>query len=113
MQAMMREGDEDALIQSTLLQGLLSGDVVAASIRARLKLQRENQTMRRRLTMSRIRTEQVKQKLLGIEADARSKPAAPWYETVNHIREIYGLPAVNPPLLPAAQVTAEIISQPL
>ena len=112
MQHVMKEGDEDVLIQSTLIQGLLSGDVMAASIRARLKLQRENQRMRRRLTLSRIRTEEVKQRLLSVEADAREKPPRPWHETLNVIREIYGLAPMNQPLLPQSSITAEVISGP-
>ncbi|MBI4166223.1 MAG: hypothetical protein HY508_10880 [Acidobacteria bacterium] len=111
MQKILQAGDEDVLIQATLMQGLLSGDVMAASIRARLKLQRENQAMRRRLTMSRIRTESVKQRLLTVEAERREKPDEPLQVTLNKIREIYGLKPINPPLLPAAQVTAEFLSE--
>ena len=112
MQRVLQAGDEDVLIQSTLMQGLLSGDVMAASIRARLKLQRENQTMRRRLTMARIRTEGVKQKLLEVEVISRSRPEVSLLDTMNRIREIYGLRPMNQPLLPAPQSpAADIISE--
>jgi len=114
MQRVLKSGDEDVLIQSTLMQGLLSGDVMAASIRARLKLQRENQSMRRRLTMSRIRTENVKQRLLAIEADRREKPDTPLRDVLYKIREIYGLNETNPPLLLTAQnPVVDIVSEAL
>ena len=114
MQRVLKSGDEDVLIQSTLMQGLLSGDVMAASIRARLKLQRENQSMRRRLTMSRIRTENVKQRLLAIEADRREKPDTPLRDVLYKIRVIYGLNETNPPLLLTAQnPVVDIVSEAL
>ena len=113
MQSVLKSGDEDALVNATLLQGILSGDVTAASFKMRARLQRENMAMRRRLTMSRIKTEQVKQRLLTAEADRREKPDTPWSVTVDRIREVYGLAPMNPPLLPAAVTAAEIINDPL
>lgn len=112
MQSVLKAGDEDALASTMLLQGILSGDVMAASFHVRQRLQRENLRLRRRLNMARIKTETAKVRLLEIEATARSRPASSPFELMNHIREIYGLPPVHQPLLPQSTITAEVISEP-
>lgn len=122
MQSTLKAGDEDALTQATLLQGILSGDVMAASFHARQKLQRENFLLRRRLTMSRIKTETVKQRLLAIEANRRERPETPGWVIALKVADIYGLNAPEDyarlaeweqnqrPLLAAVEVAAQEIS---
>ena len=97
-----------------MLQGVLSGDVMAAAVVTRQRLQRENLRLRERLTRARIRTEEAKVKLLDIEAEVRTRPELPMYEIVNRMRAIYGLlPVAQPALLPAVETTVtEILQEP-
>jgi hypothetical protein len=95
-----------------MLQGVLSGDVMAAAIITRQRLQHENLRLRERLTRARIRTEEAKHHLLNIESEVRSRPAPDAFEMVNRMRAIYGmLPIERPALLPAAETTAIEILQ--
>jgi len=109
----LKTGDREAIAEATMLQGVLSGDVMAASIITRQRLQRENLRLRERLTRARIRTEQAKVKLLDIEGELRSRPPQDPYQIVNSVRAIYGLlPVERPALLPAIESTAtEIIEE--
>ena len=107
----LKAGDREALVEATMLQGILSGDVIAASIAARARLQREHLQLRRRLAYSRIKTESAKQRLLDVEVEVRTRPQPDLRTMVNRMREIYGLPPIPSPLLP--EVAAEIVSETL
>ncbi len=91
----MRGTNSAELAESLILQGILSGDVYAASIHTRSRLQNENLRLKKRLTNSRLKTERVKRELL--EA-AKPRPhltaEQDRYRNVqmmNRINEIYGL----------------------
>lgn len=102
MQRVLRSGDEDVLAKATLLQGVLSGDVIAASIQARQRLQRENLHLRRRIATARLKTELVKQRLLEAEAQRIERHEPTPIVVLNSIREVYGLPPHRElPALPA------------
>lgn len=91
MRNTLRAGDEDALAQATMLQGVLSGDVIAASMHARHRLQRENLQLRRRLTLARIKTEAAKQILFEAEAHRSEATGEITALQIQRIREVYGL----------------------
>jgi hypothetical protein len=105
MQRTLRAGDEDALAQATMLQGILSGDVIAASMHARQRLQNENLRLRRRLTHVRIKTEEAKRRLLEAETDRSQVSGEITAIQINRIREIYGLEPQRL-LPPAREITA-------
>ena len=109
LKAILRAGDEDALADSMLLQGILSGDVMAASFHVRQRLQRENLRLRRRLNMARIKTEAAKVRLLEIELYNRSKEPELVETTLNKIKQIYGLAPTVRRELPS--ITSEVILQ--
>lgn len=90
-----------------MIQGVLSGDVMAATFISKQRLARENTRLRRRITFARLRTEEAKRRLLDIEADRRERPDPDPVTMINRIREIYGMRPL--PLL--ANPTAEIISE--
>ncbi len=118
----LKTGDEDLLAKATMLQGVLSGDVIAASIHARARLQRENLRLRARLTHARLKTEAAKQILLDAEARRTTQTTLMTGDALQRIRDIYGLseprpvPALPPieaeplPALPPA--TLEEVSKP-
>jgi len=95
-------GQQD-LTRALLLQGILSGDAVAASIAERQRLQKANLRLRQRLTHARLRTERAKAQLLE-RAATRPTPLQ-GLALVNALREIYGIPPL--PLLPPAELTTE------
>jgi hypothetical protein len=96
-----------------MLQGILSGDIMAAMVHTRQRLQNENLRLRRRITMSRLKTEEAKARLLSIEADRRARPEPTAREVLEQVRAIYGLPQATQPLLPApADAVAEILAEP-
>ena len=95
-------GQQD-LTRALLLQGILSGDTVAAAIAERQRLQKENLRLRQRLTFARLRTERAKASLLE-RAATRPTPLQ-GLDLVNALREIYGIPPL--PLLPPAELTTE------
>lgn len=97
---------QQELTQALLLQGILSGDVVSASIAQRQRLQKANLRLRQRLTYARLRTERAKAQLL--ERTLTRPTPLQGLDLVNQLREIYGIAPL--PLLPAAPVTAEIVS---
>lgn len=103
---LVKRGDEDMLARATLLQGVLSGDVVAASIHARQRMQRDILRLKTRLAHEHLRTEQVKRRLL--EAQVETIEHADLTGTaIARIYEIYGLqPPREKPALPPADVTA-------
>lgn len=104
---LVKSGDEDMLARATLLQGVLSGDVVAASIHARQRMQREILRLKTRLAHAHLKTEAVKQRLLEIEADRFEHADLPG-QTLTRIYEIYGLkPPALSRALPASTVTVE------
>jgi hypothetical protein len=104
---LVKSGDEDLLARATLLQGVLSGDVVAASIHTRQRMQREILRLKTRLAHAHLKTESVKQRLLEIEADRFEHADLPG-TTLTRIYEIYGLkPPRETRALPAATVTVE------
>jgi hypothetical protein len=105
MQRQLKAGDEDALAQATLLQGVLSGDVIAASIHARQRLQRENLRLRARLTHARLKTEAAKQLLLQAEASRSIRTQDMNEDAYRRIRDLYGLDTQPFHALPAANVT--------
>lgn len=90
--AITRTGITQELAEATLLQGILSGDVAAASIATKVRLMNENLRLRQRLTASRLRSEQVKQAILRNEL-SRSKrhPPKTQDQIISSIRAIYGL----------------------
>ena len=95
-----------------MLQGVLSGDVMAAAVVTRQRLQRENLRLRERLTRARIKTEEAKYQLLNIESEVRSRPQLDPYEILTRVRAIYGLlPVARAALLPPAETTAIEILQ--
>jgi len=103
---LVKSGDEDMLARATLLQGVLSGDVVAASIHTRQRMQREILRLKTRLAHAHLKTESVKQRLLEAEASKIEQAELPGH-FLNRIREIYGLPPVTTLQLPAASITIE------
>jgi len=103
---LVKSGDEDMLARATLLQGVLSGDVVAASIHTRQRMQREILRLKTRLAHAHLKTEAVKQRLLEAEASKIEQAELPGH-FLNRIREIYGLAPVTTLQLPAASVTIE------
>ena len=105
---LVNSGDEDMLARATLLQGVLSGDVVAASIHARQRMQREILRLKTRLAHAHLKTESVKQRLLEAEASKIEQAELPGH-FLNRIREIYGLPPVILKALPEATITIEAI----
>jgi hypothetical protein len=108
-----KQGDQAVVTQAVMLPGILSGDIMAAMVHTRQRLQNENLRLRRRITMSRLKTEEAKARLLSIEADRRSRPEPTASEILSQVRAIYGLTHTSPPLLPApADAVAEILSEP-
>ena len=95
------------LAQATLLQGILSGDVLAASMHERQRMQRENLRLRQRFAHVRLRTEQAKAKLLELAAVQPTKLIGD--ALMEHIADIYGLEWKARPQLPAAQVEAQVV----
>ncbi len=108
LQRSLKKGDEDALAKSTLLQGVLSGDVVAASIHARQRLQRENLQLRRRLTLARLKTEHAKRLLIEAETARSMKGTEFTQATIDEIKAIYGLAPSLRKSLPAPPADAEV-----
>jgi hypothetical protein len=108
----LKKGDREAIAEATMLQGVLSGDVMAAAVVTRQRLQRENLRLRERLTRARIKTEEAKYQLLNIESEVRSRPQLDPYEILTRVRAIYGLlPVARAALLPPAETTAIEILQ--
>ena len=102
----VKKGDANALAQATMLQGLLSGDVMTAAIAERQRLQRENLKLRQRLTHAKMRTERAKAVLLEKAAAPQERLTPP--ELLAKLREIYGFqPFEEPKALPPAVVTIE------
>lgn len=105
---LVKRGDEDMLARATILQGVVSGDVVAASIHARQRMQREILRLKTRLAHAHLKTEAVKQRLLEAEATTIEHAELP-AQMMMRIREIYGLPQREIHQLAAADLTAEAI----
>lgn len=97
------ESGQQDLTRALLLQGILSGDTVAAAIAERQRLQKENLRLRQRLTYAKLRTERAKAIMLEKATAAPTRLTG--LNLVNQLREIYGIPPL--PLLPAAQVNTE------
>jgi len=104
LRAAGEHGQQD-LTRALLLQGILSGDTVAAAIAERQRLQKENLRLRQRLTFARLRTERAKAIIL--EKASAGPNQLVGEALVNQVRAMYGL---QPDLLlPAAEITAEIV----
>jgi hypothetical protein len=103
LRAAGEHGQQD-LTRALLLQGILSGDTVAAAIAERQRLQKENLRLRQRLTFARLRTERAKASLLE-RAATRPTPLQ-GIELINQLRAIYSLAPL--PLLPAPEVNREL-----
>lgn len=82
-------GIED-LATATLLQGIVSGDVISAGIITRQRLQRENLRLRMRLAAQKLRQSRAKERLLNVNAEKEERQISHG-ELVNRIRDIYGL----------------------
>jgi len=104
LRAAGEHGQQD-LTRALLLQGILSGDTVAAAIAERQRLQKENLRLRQRLTFARLRTERAKAIMLEKATAAPTRLTG--LALVNELRAIYGLQPEL--LLPAAEITAEIV----
>ncbi len=87
----LQKGDKDALAEAVLLQGIISGDVISASILTRQKMQRENLRLRQRLAVQKLRESRAQQRLLEVTADRAERKQSP-ADLIRTIREIYGLP---------------------
>lgn len=107
MKAILRRGDADDLAQATLLQGIISGDVISASIITRQRLQRENLRLRERLAVQKLRESRAQERLLQLTAD-KAEQQINHAEIVSRVREIYGLQPFANPQLPAS---TEIIQE--
>jgi len=105
LKAAGHHGQED-LTRALLLQGILSGDVISASIAERQRLQKENLRLHQRLTHAKLRTERARAIIL--EKASTVPTALLGLELVNRMREIYALPPLALP--PAPVVEAEIVS---
>ena len=105
LRAAGEHGQQD-LTRALLLQGILSGDTVAAAIAERQRLQKENLRLRQRLTFARLRTERAK--ALILEKAATAPLPLTGLDLVNRMREIYALPPLALP--PAPAVEAQIVS---
>jgi hypothetical protein len=97
----LQKGDREALTEATILQGILSGDVVAASIAQRQRLQAEVLRLRARIVRARLKTEEAKRRYLESEITHRDRQVAIGEETFRRIREIYG---IEPRQLPAPTI---------
>lgn len=94
----LESGDVEALVQATLLQGVASGDIIAASITAKLRLQNENLRLKQRLEKTKLAIQQ--QKLRAMEK-LNSTEATP-QQLLGEIAKIYGLaPAISPSYMPS------------
>ncbi len=80
------------IAEALLVQAILNGDVQAAAFATRTRIQRENNRLRQRLALTRMRTERIKQKAAEIAlraAQAGGKNLSE--EQLHSIRQIYGL----------------------
>lgn len=84
---------------------------MAASFHVRQRLQRENLRLRRRLNMSRIKTEDAKREFLQFEIQQRRGENVLLGTTVDRIKQIYDLAPTVRRELPAATVTTELIRE--
>lgn len=89
----------EELATATLLQGIVSGDVISASIITRQRLQRENLRLRARLTNQKLRESHAKERLLQATAEKAERQLSR-EELTARIREIYGLPVPKTHQLP-------------
>lgn len=100
-----KKGDAEKVTEATLMQGILSGDVTAAAIAVKIKLQNENLALRRALALSRLRTEGLTQRIQRRQAELMEKPALTSTEQqqlmARRIQEVYGV------ALPAASTITE------
>ena len=103
----MKRGDREALTGAVLIQGILSGDVVSASIAERQRLQKENLKLRQRLTHAKLRTERAKAVLL--ERASIDRPALVGDALMHELYGIYGMDYRPHRALPEPAVEAEIV----
>lgn len=81
------EAGKRDLLEATILQGVASGDVMAAAVATRLRLQNENLRLKVRLNRWKEKRERIRAEILE-----RSNKDQPTRETlVQAIREVYGL----------------------
>jgi regulator of replication initiation timing len=80
--------EKQALIEATLFQAIASGDIIAAAVTQKVRLQRENLRLRARLARVKLKIEE--QKLKALETLNKPKPTPT--ELQNAIAAIYGLP---------------------
>lgn len=92
MKAILKRGDADDLANATLLQGIISGDVISASIVTRQRLQRENLRLRQRLAVQKLRESRAQERLLTITAQKTERQES-HATLMSRIRNIYGLEA--------------------
>lgn len=86
-----KRGDAKAITEATILQGILSGDVTAASVAVKLKLQRENLRLRQLLTRSRLIGEELKQRITRKQGDLLERTKLTHAQRLDAVRSIYGL----------------------
>ncbi len=80
------------IAEALLLQAILNGDVQAAAFATRTRTQHENNRLRQRLALTRMRTERIKQKAAEIALRAAQGAGKSLSDQQLHdIRSIYGL----------------------
>lgn len=78
------------LAEALILQAILSGDVQAAAWTTRTKLAKENLRLRQRIALTKLRTEQLKQRAAQLDIEASEKKLTP-EQLIQKVRAIYGL----------------------
>lgn len=88
----LKKGKTDAatLGEALILQAILSGDVQAAAWSTRQKLAHENLRLRQRIALTKLKTEQLKQRAAQLDIEASQKKLTP-EELMQKVRAIYGL----------------------
>lgn len=88
----LKKGKTDAstLGEALILQAILAGDVTAAAWSTRQKMHRENLRLRQRIALTKLRTEQLKQRAAALDIETSQKKLTP-AQVMQRVRAIYGL----------------------